>query len=73
MDCSTVKESALTASLPSAVCPPMVTFWYMGEPALLKVWAWLRTLLMESVLIHRHVSSSRASSRVRAPDSMSAW
>ena len=51
----------------------MVTFWYMGLPAEEKVCAWLRTLLTESVLIQRHVSSSSASSHVMAPEATSAW
>ena len=42
----------------------MVTFWYMGLPALEKVWAWERTLLTVSVLIHRLSRSSTASSSV---------
>ena len=72
-DCSTRNERSLTASVLSVVWPPMVTFWYMGLPAVEKVCAWLRTLLTESVLIQRHVRSSRASSRVMAPEAMSAW
>ena len=36
-DCNTTKLNSLTASFLSVVCPPIVTFWYIGDPAELNV------------------------------------
>ena len=61
----------VTASFLSVVCPPIVTFWYIGDPAELNVCDWERTLLIVNVLIQRHVNNSNASSFVIFPSLIS--